>query len=131
MSLTVQVNEIVENAHSPLLNKHRSWERVCLGDIGQVLNGYAFSSSDFSPQGGTPLIRIRDILTDRTESTYTGDYEDAYLIQPGELLIGMDGDFNCALWRGPVGLLNQRVCKVSVNPEHYDLLFLSTLYRAI
>jgi type I restriction enzyme S subunit len=36
----------------------------------------------------------------------------------------MDGDFNCARWRGEPGLLNQRVCKVTLHSEEYDERFL-------
>ena len=47
-------------------------------------------------------------------STYlNGEFDDAYVVQHGELLVGMDGDFNCALWQGRPALLNQRVCKVT------------------
>jgi type I restriction enzyme S subunit len=31
----------------------------------------------------------------------------------------MDGDFNCARWRGPKGLLNQRVCRVILKSDIY------------
>lgn len=61
---------------------------------------------------GLPLIRIRDINNEDTEVYYTGnDYPQDSLISQGDVLIGMDGDFNIAKWRGPKAILNQRVCK--------------------
>lgn len=61
---------------------------------------------------GLPLIRIRDINNEDTEVYYTGnDYPQDSLITQGDVLIGMDGDFNIAKWRGPKAILNQRVCK--------------------
>ena len=61
---------------------------------------------------GLPLIRIRDINSEDTEVYYTGnDYPQDSLIAQGDVLIGMDGDFNIAKWKGPKAILNQRVCK--------------------
>ena len=44
-------------------------------------------------------------------------------MEPGDYLIGMDGEFRCHIWRGPRGLLNQRVCRLrrfkkSVDPVY-------------
>lgn len=61
---------------------------------------------------GLPLIRIRDINSEDTEVYYTGnDYPQDSIIAQGDVLIGMDGDFNIAKWRGSKAILNQRVCK--------------------
>lgn len=32
----------------------------------------------------------------------------------------MDGDFNCARWKSDAALLNQRVCKIQLNPDFYE-----------
>ena len=119
MALTISVDEIILGSKSPLLAVQPHWERVRLGEIGHVLNGCAFKSELFSRQGGMPLIRIRDVGGDTTDTNYLGDYDERYVVRPGDLLIGMDGDFNCARWRGPPALLNQRVCKVAVDPAAY------------
>jgi type I restriction enzyme M protein len=55
---------------------------------------------------------VRDIKPSRTETTYNGEYDPAYLVEDGELLVGMDGEFNSTLWSGGPALLNQRVCKL-------------------
>jgi type I restriction enzyme S subunit len=55
-----------------------------------------------------------------TETGYDGDFDPTYLVEPGELVVGMDGDFRAALWRGPRALLNQRVCKLSPREEFYS-----------
>lgn len=117
MALTVSIDEIVESSRSPLLAIRPHWKRVRLGDIGSVLNGCAFKSSQFSRDAGIPLIRIRDVGGDSTDTNYAGDFDEQYLVDPGDLLVGMDGDFNCARWRGPRGLLNQRVCKLVVDDD--------------
>src|SRR5260221_2731420 len=124
MTLTVSVDEIIENSRNPLLKTRAGWKRVRLGDLASVLNGFAFKSAQFTRDEGMPLIRIRDIGRDATETNYIGDFEERYIVAPGDLLIGMDGDFNCARWKGSRGLLNQRVCKVALRSEEYHPHFL-------
>ena len=90
------------------------WEIKKLGEVATILNGYAFDSKLFSEDvNDIPLIRIRDIQRGYTETYYKGTYSDIYIINRGDYLIGMDGEFNIAEWNGPKALLNQRVCKIS------------------
>ena len=124
MALTVSVDEIVQGSRNPLLGARPHWKRIRLGDIASVLNGFAFKSAQFTKGDGMPLIRIRDVGSDSTDTNYVGESEHRYIVEPGDLLIGMDGDFNCARWRGPRGLLNQRVCKVTLRSEQYHPRFL-------
>ncbi len=124
MALTVSVDEIVQGSRSPLLGARPHWKRIRLGDIASVLNGFAFKSAQFTKGDGMPLIRIRDVGSASTDTNYVGEFENRYIVEPGDLLIGMDGDFNCARWRGPRGLLNQRVCKVMLRSEQYHPRFL-------
>ena len=60
-----------------------------------------------------PLVRIRDVKRGYSETYYSGDYSEEYLITSGDLLIGMDGEFNIARWKSDRALLNQRVCKLT------------------
>lgn len=75
--------------------------------------GFPADSRLFSiEKKGLPLIRIRDINSVDTEVYYEGtDYPKEALIHVGDVLIGMDGDFNIAKWKGQEAILNQRVCK--------------------
>ncbi|MEJ8650607.1 restriction endonuclease subunit S [Streptomyces sp. MS1.AVA.3] len=130
MALTVSPAELVAKAeHSArpgLLARHPTWERIPLGDVADVLNGFAFKSHSFNHDGdGLPLIRIRDVERGTTATYYSGSYEPQYLINPGDMVVGMDGDFRVSIWRGPTALLNQRVCKISIrDTKHYDQRFL-------
>ncbi len=124
MTLIKPVTEIVEESTNPLLAIHPSWERVDLGLIAEVLNGYAFESRKFSKKKGFPLLRIRDIGRNTTECLYVGEYDSIYVVRRGDLIVGMDGDFNSAVWMGPEALLNQRVCKIVVNRNYYNEKFL-------
>ncbi|AVO42495.1 restriction endonuclease subunit S [Simplicispira suum] len=123
MALTVSLDDIVAGGNSLLAAKPH-WERVRLGDVGQVLNGYAFKAELFTRDGGMPLIRIRDVGSPASETFYSGDFDERYVVSAGDLLVGMDGDFNCARWRGPLSLLNQRVCKITVDEALYLPRFL-------
>ena len=124
MTLITPVKQIVEESSNPLLGKHKSWERVELRLIGNVLNGFAFKSRQFAKDKGIPLLRIRDVGKEKTEVCYDGNYDPQYIIKSGDLVVGMDGDFKSAIWKGKPSLLNQRVCKIDVNEQFYFKKFL-------
>ena len=75
--------------------------------------GFPADSRFFSNERkGIPLIRIRDIYSHDTEIYYNNsDFTLEYIVNNGDILIGMDGDFNVSRWKGGISLLNQRVCK--------------------
>lgn len=86
--------------------------------VSAILAGFAFNSDHFTTdEGYMPLIRIRDINNTSTEMNFNGEYPKEYIIKKGDILIGMDGDFNVAKWNGPEALLNQRVCKIEDGKE--------------
>ncbi len=117
MSFTASLHDIITENRNGLLAQTAGATRVPLGKIAKILNGAPFASSEFVKTGGTPLIRIRDILRGASETGYTGDYDPAYLVNRDEILVGMDGDFHCAAWQSEPSLLNQRVCKITPDPE--------------
>lgn len=92
------------------------WEKMQtkkLTDICDIKYGYAFDSKCFTENSMFPsLVRIRDVKRGFSETYYSGDYPSEYLISKGDLLIGMDGEFNIARWKSDNALLNQRVCKI-------------------
>lgn len=89
------------------------WRVVPLTTIAKVINGYPFDAELFSPDGGYPLVRIRDLGKTDTESRYGGDFIAAAAVTSEDVLIGMDGDFNVGRWMGAgEALLNQRLCCV-------------------
>ena len=98
---------------------------VQLGECALVVNGFAFKSDLFTTERqGLPIIRIRDVIRGRSETYYTGDYPSSAIIQNGDLLIGMDGEFNIARWQGGRALLNQRVCKLEALSDKSDTSYL-------
>lgn len=101
-----------------------SWQQVAVGNALRLTSGFPFASRYFTSEDGQPLIRIRDIATSSVETRYCGPFSQAYVVRAGDLLVGMDGDFNVVRWRNVDGLLNQRVLKVEVaRPDVLDLGF--------
>ena len=89
------------------------WHVKKVRDEAQVVNGYPFDANRFSVSDGYPLIRIRDLNKAQTATRYGGPFIDAARIEPGDVLIGMDGEFNVGTWAGTEpALLNQRMCCV-------------------
>ena len=84
-----------------------------LTDLCDIQYGYAFDSGAFTDDESYPqLVRIRDVKRGYSETYYNGEYPEEYVLSAGDLLIGMDGEFNIARWKVDGALLNQRVCKI-------------------
>lgn len=104
-------------------------------DICNIQYGYAFDSKQFTEAPtDIPLIRIRDVNRGYSDTYYAGDYNEAYIVNAGDVLIGMDGEFNIAKWKSLKALLNQRVCKLICNEsvvEDYLVYYLSGVLKEI
>jgi type I restriction enzyme S subunit len=80
-------------------------------DAMSVVMGSAFKGSSFSAPGtGRPVLRIRDLKTFVSQTWTTESRADETVIQPGDIVVGMDAEFRATLWQGMPSLLNQRVC---------------------
>lgn len=103
----------------------RSPRKVKLKEMISIQNGYAFASKNFTVEGGMPLIRIRDLKNGvSTQINFLGDFDENFLVNTGDLLIGMDGEFRCYEWRGVPSLLNQRVCRIESKSNDLNLRYL-------
>ena len=89
----------------------RDWKEASIYDLAQVIYGAPFASGKFNTEGiGRPLIRIRD-LRDEAPGVHTPEnHPKGYLVKPGDIVVGMDGEFRAYLWGGEQAWLNQRVC---------------------
>lgn len=77
-------------------------------DFGEPFKGGQFCE----PGSGRPLIRIRDLKT-FTPQVWTAERRAREtVIEPGDVVLGMDAEFRATAWLGVPGLLNQRVCRV-------------------
>lgn len=83
-----------------------------------LINGFAFESSDFVREESSstiPLVRVRDVRGDKFETFIEhSKVSPQSLIRDGDVVIGMDGDFNSVLWSRGSAALNQRVCLIRV-----------------
>ena len=92
-------------------NRPSDWEESDIYSIANIIYGAPFSSKLFNNAGeGLPIIRIRD-LKDQAFITYTTEnHPKGHLIHPGDIVVGMDGEFRPYIWGNTEAWLNQRVC---------------------
>lgn len=105
-----------------------NWCWIEMGKLTSVKSGFPFDSKRFTKSKSAktrPLIRIRDVVSGMTETYTDQDCPEEYIIKKGDILIGMDGDFNVGKWQSEDALLNQRVCCIQSCSSLYldDFLF--------
>lgn len=105
-----------------------NWCWIELGKLTSMKSGFPFDSKRFTKSKSAntrPLIRIRDVINGVTETYTDQECPEEYVIKKGEILIGMDGDFNVGKWQSEDALLNQRVCCIQSCSSLYldDFLF--------
>lgn len=101
-------------------------EKVLLKNLVNIDSGFAFKSSLFTEyEQYIPIIRIRDVNSGVATTYYSGEYDEKYIVNNGDLLISMDGSFIIKKWTGGKALLNQRVCRIKSISEKItdDYLF--------
>lgn len=106
----------------------KGWRVERLEIACEKIYGFPFDSNKFTndPYNNTPLIRIRDILNGFSEIFTSEIVESKYILQNGDLLIGMDGTFHMSIWYNKKAYLNQRV--VRFRPLINELSNLQVLY---
>lgn len=92
------------------------WKNVKLGNFLIFQTGFPFDSQFFNQDGdGIRLIKNRDLKSDDQMYFYSGNYSTDDIVNDGDILVGMDGDFLPCLWKKGRALLNQRVGRVICN----------------
>jgi len=99
--LEAEVGAVVHGASKEPMN------RTLTVEMGSPFSGDMFSSTG----SGRPLIRIRDLKSFAPQTWTTEVREDEKVVDPGDVLVGMDAEFRSTLWLGSRGVLNQRVCR--------------------
>ncbi len=89
----------------------KGWPVRSVYAIADVAYGAPYASREFNTeQVGSPLIRIRD-LPNESPGVWTSEvHPKGYKVRPGDIVVGMDGEFRAYLWGGVEAWLNQRVC---------------------
>ena len=105
-------------------SKPETWLETDIYSIADIIYGAPFASKQFNTDGnGKPIIRIRD-LKYQNFATYTTEvHPKGYLLQAGDITVGMDGEFRPYIWSNYEAWLNQRVC-VFQNKRPYGKVFL-------
>lgn len=98
------------------------WTAGSVYDLSRVIYGAPFASKDFNTTGaGVPLLRIRDLTTSSPQISTEQRHPKGEMVQAGDILVGMDGEFRAYLWIGPEAWLNQRVSKFVPTPPANEL----------
>ena len=94
-----------------------TWCWALLPDVADILYGFPFNSERFNEaQIGMPIVRIRDIISGQSKTFSDEECDERYRIKRGDMLVGMDGNFQVAFWNSEDAWLNQRVCKITADP---------------
>ena len=127
-------HEQVEMVESELGLIPQGWEVRGLGDLCNVVPGYAFKSKDWQDTG-VPVIKIKNIKSDNTIDTQDADHVspkillpklNKYRLENGDFLIAMTG-----ATAGKIGrlrtkttmMLNQRVAKLDPIDGYRDYIW--------
>lgn len=113
-----------------------SWSTVRLGEVCDLLSGYAWRSESFNQDcRGIPIIRIQNVGHAEQDFVYWNEaFDTRFLIRAGDLLLTMSGSFRAAKWAGPDALLNQRIVKLTPSTaleSHWLLRVLSQMLGKI
>lgn len=104
--------KIVPRLRFPEFKDSGAWKDEPLGDL-QFQTGFPFDSEGFNDMGrGIRLIRNRDLRSDDNIIFYSKSFDGKYIVDNGDILVGMDGDFTPYIWNKGKALLNQRVGRV-------------------
>ena len=118
----IQTGKIKKGKPLPLITEDdipfdipESWKWVRLGELGQLKNGFAFKSSEYT-KDGIQVVRISDLAEDAIGSKDAVFYPfkdelASYIIVNGSFLICMTGSIGKMAWvkDGVLRYLNQRV----------------------
>ena len=91
--------------------KPEHWKKTDIYAISNIIYGAPFASKLFNTEGeGKPIIRIRDLKEQSFVTYTTEEHPKGYLLQPADIVVGMDGEFRPYIWGNSEAWLNQRVC---------------------
>lgn len=119
-------HEGVEFKESELGLIPEGWDIQPLYDIAEVTYGHPFKASQFNEDGvGLGIVRIRDIKAGEVKTYTSEEGKPKHLIENGDILIGMDGQFHMGKWAGGQAWLVQRVARFRPKKIGRYFLFLS------
>jgi len=122
IELNRQMNETLEQIAQAIFKKWfieptkngklpEGWREDSIYLAADVIYGAPFSSAKFNTKKiGKPLIRIRNLANESPDVFTPEIHPKGYLVKPGDIVVGMDGEFRAYIWGGEKSWLNQRLC---------------------
>lgn len=108
------------------------WKKKKLIEIADIQYGFAFDGSLFnSDRIGTPIIRIRNIPSGNTSDYTPEEANKQYLVNNGDIVVGMDGEFHINTWCGETSYLVQRTCRIKPKQKNVTGWLLQAIYSPI
>ncbi|MDX2062243.1 MAG: restriction endonuclease subunit S [Bacteroidia bacterium] len=115
--------ETVPRLRFPEFEGAGEWEEVLMSQVCDFQSGFPFPSSGFNDERiGIRLARNRDLKFDDSVVFFSLEYSLEFLINDGDLLVGMDGEFIPIVWSKGKALLNQRVGRIHSKSAHKRFL---------
>lgn len=125
----INYDGIKEIINSELGKIPKGWKIEKLIDRIFVTYGYPFNSELFNLDKGKPVIRIRNLEKNFSDTLTAEECDQKYHVTSGDILVGMDGEFNTHIWLGGDSLLNQRVCKLISKNKSFNNFFIMFLVK--
>jgi len=93
----------------------KGWEVRGLDEIARFLNGLALQKYPSKDGRSLPVIKIAQLRAGNTigADAASGDLEQDYVVDDGDVLFSWSGSLECVLWTGGRGALNQHLFKVT------------------
>jgi type I restriction enzyme S subunit len=125
-----------------LLKPKEGWVKKKLGDVCELVNGYAFKSNDYSSFGRYSIVTISNVqdgFLSTNEFSYIdeipNDIQRHQILEGGDILISLTGNVG-RVCRVSIdnGLLNQRVGKAiprSINADFLFVLLVNSNFRKL
>ena len=112
----------------------RSWNRVRIGDVLSLVNGFAFKPSHWKKEG-LPIVRIQNLNNQEAPYNYcTDSIPEKFRVEHGDLLFAWSGtpgtSFGAHIWRGGSAWLNQHIFRIDFSEKLFDRRFLRLAINA-
>ena len=101
-----------------------SWKVKSIFEELDIQYGYPFSTELFTTkETSIPVVRIRDIIANTVSAYSTENTDSKYLLNKGDLVIGMDGNFHISYWSDDISYLNQRSVRLrALNDSNVSII---------
>jgi type I restriction enzyme S subunit len=120
----------LSECYAKFLTILRIYRTTMIYNLINVIYGFPFKSKFFNEeQRGLPLIRIRDLKDGYSNICTDEECDSKFILENGDLVAGMDGEFRLYIWSGIKSVLNQRACKFVPKYNYVPDFFVFSLMK--